>query len=163
MKSRRAAGVISSHAALVFGAASASAFLRSAGTTGSGSCADRAISKRAMFPTAKPADARSASSILSQCPPRPSGWSVAANCTPLIEPSTLTGPRDGRARLAGGGILTKAHDSFAATFFGRRSAVLNRIFGLPLESPGFRFVGLKTEHPRMVWPKAPRRSTRQKR
>src|SRR5438874_5205025 len=55
IQSRRALGVISDHKFLAFGAAAARAFLRSAGTSGSGSFAAGAISSLTTSPASAPA------------------------------------------------------------------------------------------------------------
>jgi hypothetical protein len=117
---------MSDHNARAFGAL-ARAFLRSAGTLGSGSLPDGMIASETTSPTAAPAASRIFLVTLSQWLPRPSGSSVARKGEPLIVPSTAVMPRVGSFALA---TFDRIRNVQEAPFgvAGRNTFALNRIF-----------------------------------
>jgi len=126
IQSLRAMGVISDHNARAFGAA-ARAVRRSAGTLGSGSVSDGAISSVTTSPASAPAASRSFRFTLSQWLFWPSGSSVARKGKPLMVPSTVVMPREGSFALASFGRVRKVQEPTFAVAAGRKSFALKRI------------------------------------
>src|SRR5207253_2413874 len=102
-------GVMSDHNARAFGAA-ARAFRRSAGTLGSGSSPDGAISSVTTSPASAPAASRIFRFTLSQWLLWPSGSSVARKGKPLMVPSAVVMPREGSFALASFGRVRKVQE-----------------------------------------------------
>src|SRR5438094_10579360 len=126
IQSLRAMGVISDHNARAFGTA-ARAFRRSAGTLGSGSSSEGAISSVTTSPASAPAASRSFRFALSQWLLWPSGWSVARKGKPLMVPSTVVMLREESFALASFGRVRKVQESLFAVAAGRKSFALKRI------------------------------------
>src|SRR5438105_13321342 len=120
-------GVMSDHNARAFGAA-ARAFRRSAGTLGSGSSLDGAISRVTTSPASAPAASRIFRFTLSQWLLWPSGSSVPRKVKPLMVPSTVVMPREGRFALASLGRLRKVQERTFAVAADRQSFALILIF-----------------------------------
>src|SRR6266436_5340265 len=119
-------GVMSDHNTRAFGAV-ARAFRRSAGTLGSGSSPDGAISSVTTSPASAPAASRIFRFTLSQWLLWPSGSSVARKGKPLIVPSTVVMPREGSFALASFGRVRKVQEPTFGVAAGRKSLALKRI------------------------------------
>src|SRR5207249_4493263 len=126
IQSLRAMGVMSDHNARAFGAA-ARAFRRSAGTLGSGSSPEGAISSVTTSPASAPAASRTFRFTLSQWLLWPSGSSVARKGKPLMVPSTVVMLREGSFALASFGRVRKVQEPPFTVPAGRRSFALKRI------------------------------------
>lgn len=113
------------------GGCAASAACRSSGTTGSGSTSTGAISSVTVSPAATPAARCSAASSFSQCPPCPSGCSVACNGCPARLPRTLTMLRVGNAPLALAGSTRNTHVASAGVA-GCSKVVVKRMAAVPM-------------------------------
>src|SRR5438445_8736730 len=122
-------GVMSDHNARAFGAA-ARAFRRSAGTLGSGSSPDGAISDVTTSLASAPAASRIFRFTLSQWLLWPSGSSVARKGKPLMVPSTVIMPREESFALASFGRVRKVQEPAFAVAAGRKSFALKRILAV---------------------------------
>ena len=131
IQSRRATAVMSSQVARAAGCP-ASAWRRSGGSFGSGSCAIGVSTSGTVSPVATPAASRSSRSTFSQWLPCPSGSSVAWNGCPASSPSTLIMLRVGSFALAAAGSTRKLQLAFAGVA-GRSSLALQRTVGLAVE------------------------------
>src|SRR5262249_32099588 len=127
IQSLRALGVMSDHTARVFAAAAPRAFFRSAGIAGSSSLAAGAISSVTTSPASAPAASRIFRFTLSQWLFWPSGSSVARKGKPLMVPSTVVIPREGRFALASFGRVRKIQEPTFPDAAGRKSFALKRI------------------------------------
>jgi hypothetical protein len=126
IQSLRAIGVMSDHNARAFGDA-ARAFRRSAGTLGSGSSPDGAISSVTTSPASAPAASHIFRFTLSQWLLWPSGSSVARKGKPLMVASTVVIPREGSFALTFFGRVRKVQEPTFPVAAGRKSFALKRI------------------------------------
>src|SRR6478672_10744488 len=129
-------GVISAHTARAFRAATARAFRRSEGTSGSGSSAAGDISSVTTSPVFAPALSRSFRSTLNQWLFWPSGSATAWKREPLTVPSIAVIPREGSFALASFGRMRNVQESAFGPSAGCKSFALKRILEADLDNFG---------------------------
>jgi hypothetical protein len=127
IQSQRARGVMSSHTVRTCGL-DASAFARSAGTSGSGHCVSGSSATDTESPTCALAPSSNVLSTLNQWLPIPSGSSGVRNAWPLQVPSTMVNPRERSLLLAASGSLRIGCAPIAVTL------AWNLIFGIHTSS-----------------------------